>query len=195
MDMILDVANTGNFDYIIFAIIVVLMIISMLIVYTLYMQNKQLINELNKKNNIEEDKEQLSDAVTTKVEEVFKEKDEIVNKDETNQEMVNLQSITKDLENKQNEKTIDFTSYEAEQEEKAIISYDELLEANKKVSINYSEEKNIDDVLVKKIDLDNTGKIELDPIKKELNSKVELVSYEHEEDFLKALKQLQSLLN
>ncbi len=193
--MILDVANTGNFDYIIFAIIVVLMIISMLIVYTLYMQNKQLINELNKKNNIEEDKEQLNDAVTTKVEEVFKEKDEIVNKDETNQEMVNLQSITKDLENKQNEKTIDFTSYEAEQEEKAIISYDELLEANKKVSINYSEEKNIDDVLVKKIDLDNTGKIELDPIKKELNSRVELVSYEHEEDFLKALKQLQSLLN
>ena len=193
--MILDVANTGNFDYIIFAIIVVLMIISMLIVYTLYMQNKQLINELNKKNNIEEDKEQLNDAVTTKVEEVFKEKDEIVNKDETNQEMVNLQSITKDLENQQNEKTIDFTSYEAEQEEKAIISYDELLEANKKVSINYSEEKNIDDVLVKKIDLDNTGKIELDPIKKELNSKVELVSYEHEEDFLKALKQLQSLLN
>ena len=168
--MILDVANTGNFDYIIFAIIVVLMIISMLIVYTLYMQNKQLINELNKKNNIEEDKEQLNDAGTTKVEEVFKEKDEIVNKDETNQEMVNLQSITKDLENKQNEKTIDFTSYEAEQEEKAIISYDELLEANKKVSINYSEEKNIDDVLVKKIDLDNTGKIELDPIKKELNS-------------------------
>lgn len=195
MDMILDVANTGNFDYIIFAIIVVLMIISMLIVYTLYMQNKQLINELNKKNNIEEDKEQLSDAVTTKVEEVFKEKDEMVNKDETNQEMVDLQNITKDLENKQNEKTIDFTSYEAEQEEKAIISYDELLEANKKVSINYSEEKNIDDVLVKKIDLDNTGKIELDPIKKELNSKVELVSYEHEEDFLKALKQLQSLLN
>ncbi len=195
MDMILDVANTGNFDYIIFAIIVVLMIISMLIVYTLYMQNKQLINELNKKNNIEEDKEQLSDAVTTKVEEVFKEKDEMVNKDETNQEMVDLQNITKDLENKQNEKTIDFTSYEAEQEEKAIISYDELLEASKKVSINYSEEKNIDDVLVKKVDLDNTGKIELDPIKKELNSKVELVSYEHEEDFLKALKQLQSLLN
>lgn len=193
--MILDVANTGNFDYIIFAIIVVLMIISMLIVYTLYMQNKQLINELNKKNNIEEDKEQLSGAVTTKVEEVFKEKDEMVNKDETNQEMVDLQNITKDLENKQNEKTIDFTSYEAEQEEKAIISYDELLEASKKVSINYSEEKNIDDVLVKKVDLDNTGKIELDPIKKELNSKVELVSYEHEEDFLKALKQLQSLLN
>ena len=194
MDMILDVANTGNFDYIIFAIIVVLMIISMLIVYTLYMQNKQLINELNKKNNIEEDKEQLNDAVTTKVEEVFKEKDEIVNKDETNQEMVNLQSITKDLENKQNEKTIDFTSYEAEQEEKAIISYDELLEANKKVSINYSEEKNIDDVLVKKIDLDKNKSL-LREYTKELNSKVELVSYEHEEDFLKALKQLQSLLN
>lgn len=193
--MILEVANTGSFNYIIFAIIIVLMIISMLVVYSLYMQNKQLIDELKKKNNeINEDNfKELVKEDKQVVPDFYKPSEENIEK--SNQEMVDLQSITKDLESKQNEKNIDFTPYEEEQEERAIISYDELVEASKNVSINYSEEKNIDDVLIKKVDLDNTGKIELDPIKKELNSKVEVVSYEHEEAFLKALKQLQSLLN
>ena len=193
--MILEVANTGSFNYIIFAIIIVLMIISMLVVYSLYMQNKQLIDELKKKNNeINEDNfKELVKEDKQVVPDFYKPSEENIEK--SNQEMVDLQSITKDLESKQNEKNIDFTPYEEEQEERAIISYDELVEASNNVSINYSEEKNIDDVLIKKVDLDNTGKIELDPIKKELNSKVEIVSYEHEEAFLKALKQLQSLLN
>ena len=193
--MILEVANTGSFNYIIFAIIIVLMIISMLVVYSLYMQNKQLIDELKKKNNeINEDNfKELVKEDKQVVPDFYKPSEENIEK--SNQEMVDLQSITKDLESKQNEKNIDFTPYEEEQEERAIIRYDELVEASKNVSINYSEEKNIDDVLIKKVDLDNTGKIELDPIKKELNSKVEIVSYEHEEAFLKALKQLQSLLN
>lgn len=193
--MILEVANTGSFNYIIFAIIIVLMIISMLVVYSLYMQNKQLIDELKKKNNeINEDNfKKLVKEDKQVVPDFYKPSEENIEK--SNQEMVDLQSITKDLESKQNEKNIDFTPYEEEQEERAIISYDELVEASKNVSINYSEEKNIDDVLIKKVDLDNTGKIELDPIKKELNSKVEIISYEHEEAFLKALKQLQSLLN
>ncbi len=193
--MILEVANTGSFNYIIFAIIIVLMIISMLVVYSLYMQNKQLIDELKKKNNeINEDNfKELVKEDKQVVPDFYKPSEENIEK--SNQEMVDLQSITKDLESKQNEKNIDFTPYEEEQEERAIISYDELVEASKNVSINYSEEKNIDDVLIKKVDLDNTGKIELDPIKKELNSKVEIISYEHEEAFLKALKQLQSLLN
>lgn len=193
--MIFEVANTGSFNYIIFAIIIVLMIISMLVVYSLYMQNKQLIDELKKKNNeINEDNfKELVKEDKQVVPDFYKPSEENIEK--SNQEMVDLQSITKDLESKQNEKNIDFTPYEEEQEERAIISYDELVEASKNVSINYSEEKNIDDVLIKKVDLDNTGKIELDPIKKELNSKVEIISYEHEEAFLKALKQLQSLLN
>ena len=167
----------------------------MLVVYSLYMQNKQLIDELKKKNNeINEDNfKELVKEDKQVVPDFYKPSEENIEK--SNQEMVDLQSITKDLESKQNEKNIDFTPYEEEQEERAIISYDELVEASKNVSINYSEEKNIDDVLIKKVDLDNTGKIELDPIKKELNSKVEIVSYEHEEAFLKALKQLQSLLN
>lgn len=79
--------------------------------------------------------------------------------------------------------------------EEAIISYEELLAKSKMASISYSDESRSDDIFVKKVDLENTGKIELDPIKKEINSKVPVLLYEHEEEFLKALKQLQNLLN
>ena len=47
------------------------------------------------------------------------------------------------------------TEYEKEQEEKAIISYEELVNSIKKKKINYEDEKNDKDVSIKKIDLDN----------------------------------------
>ncbi len=94
---------------------------------------------------------------------------------------------------------IDMTSYEEEQEQKAIISYDELLkEANKK-QLNYTEEKLVDDCIpVKKIDLNN---ILNEPIINDINvidkeeKKLNLFHYEQEEAFLKALKELNELLN
>ena len=153
----------------------------MMMFYLVYSQNKQLTRELYLRDQKEKEKEK----------EVVLE----VPVEESNAELFDLQKVTKELEALPKEKTVNLTSYEEEQEEKAIISYDELLEASKKVSINYSDTDMEDDITVRKVDLDNTGKIELDPIKKELNSRVSLVSYEHEEAFLKALKQLQSLLN
>ena len=83
------------------------------------------------------------------------------------------------------------TPYEVEQEEKAIISYDELVKQNDNVSIEYQDQDEINpEVDIKQVDLEKTGKIELDPIKKALNSKVENTPYEHEEEFLDALKGL-----
>ena len=119
--MILEVANTGSFNYIIFAIIIVLMIISMLVVYSLYMQNKQLIDELKKKNNeINEDNfKELVKEDKQVVPDFYKPSEENIEK--SNQEMVDLQSITKDLESKQNEKNIDFTPYEEEQEKMLVL--------------------------------------------------------------------------
>lgn len=126
------------------------------------------------------------------------------NKDNTNSEnetpisiseLEDLQSITKEIELNPIQKKVELTQYEAEQEERAIISYDELLAKSDNVSIVYSDSEDKDDVLVKKVDLERTGKIELDPIKKEMNSKVNVLKYEHEEAFLSALKDLQNLLN
>lgn len=83
--------------------------------------------------------------------------------------------------------------YEEEQEEKAIISYDELLERTNEWAINYSEEENIaEDLTVKKVDLNNLVNKEIS-LKPEI--KVAVISYEKEEAFLRALKELQQLLN
>lgn len=180
--MILSVMESfSNTDLMIFVVIIFLIVISMMMFYLVYSQNKQLTRELYLRDQKEKEKEK--DVVLE------------VPVEESNAELFDLQKVTKELEALPKEKTVNLTSYEEEQEEKAIISYDELLEASKKVSINYSDTDMEDDITVRKVDLDNTGKIELDPIKKELNSRVSLVSYEHEEAFLKALKQLQSLLN
>lgn len=83
--------------------------------------------------------------------------------------------------------------YEEEQEEKAIISYEELLERTNDWAINYSEEENIDeDLTVKKVDLNNLVNKDI-VVKPEI--KVSVISYEKEEAFLAALKELQQLLN
>ena len=112
-----------------------------------------------------------------------------------NKELEELQSITQELETIPRERTIELTPYEEEQEKKAIISYDELLSKENNAHIAYESEYQNDDLIAKKVDLANTGKIELDPIKREINKKVTLMNYEHEEQFLEVLKQLQNLLN
>ena len=87
---------------------------------------------------------------------------------------------------------IEFTNYEKEQENKAIISYDELIKQNNSYNINYAEEDLDDDISVKKVNLDNilNTKEELKP-----KMEVRVISYAEEEAFLQALKQLQKELN
>ena len=153
-----------NKDILLFILVISLIFISMLMVYFVYSQNKQLTNEL-------------------------------IKKDKPIDEMAELKELSKTLENAPKRDKINMTAYEAEQEEKAIISYDELLKTQTNVSINYLDKKIEDNIEVKQIDLDNTGKIELNKIKKELNTKVTLVTYEHEEEFLNSLKKLQYMLN
>ena len=102
-----------------------------------------------------------------------------------------LSEIVDELETDYDPKPIDLSKYEQEQENTAIISYDELL---KKVSNNISYEDDydsgFDDLTVKKVDPTNTSNTQ------ELVDlpKVIMMSYDSEEAFLKALKVLQSNL-
>ncbi len=90
--------------------------------------------------------------------------------------------------------TSTFTSYEKDQEEKAIISYEELLAKSKMGNINYNEEEILDDeILVKKIDLNNITSYKNENLTKSKESK--LFRYTNEEAFLKALQKLNELLN
>ncbi len=91
-------------------------------------------------------------------------------------------------------------SYEAEQEAKAIISYDELVNTRSIPVLNYQKEEEIAGLTVKKIDLNNlAGTTEPKPVAVNevdapvSNSKGKLISYAKEEEFLATLKRLQSL--
>ena len=112
--------------------------------------------------------------------------------DTNNDEITSLKEITEALENAE-PSAINLNKYEEDQEEKAIISYDELLKRKNDFAINYSEEESLDDDLtVKKVDLDNLINKEV-RVKPEI--KVSVISYEKEEAFLEALKKLQQTLN
>lgn len=104
-------------------------------------------------------------------------------------DMIDLEAITKNIETNYRPAIIELTSYEQEQEKNAIISYDELLEARNKDGVNYDNEyQNSSDIDIKKVNLSNKLGDEIPQTKIE----VSLMSYEKEEAFLKALRQLQN---
>jgi len=94
-----------------------------------------------------------------------------------------LVNISKELEKIPKERTIKLTPYEEEQENTAIISYDELIE--NKDNIVYENERKEGDLSIKKVDLEKTP--EVDTVHPE--------NYAHEEVFLRRLKELQSKLD
>lgn len=112
--------------------------------------------------------------------------------DDEEGELLDLASITKALENKENS-NIDLTAFEEEQEKDAIISYDELINKTKSGSINYKSENVLDDLVVKEVDLDNL--INESNKGEEISIKSQVISYAQEEAFLDALKKLQKQLN
>lgn len=102
--------------------------------------------------------------------------------------------IAKELRDnmKSSDKMIQFTDYEKDQEDKAIISYEELL--NKETNnyeLNYETEEMHDDLSVKKVDLDNLVNKSNNAVS---NLEVRVISFQKEEAFLEALKRLQKEL-
>lgn len=133
-------------------------------------------------------------------------------------EEIDLQNIVNIID--ENPKPlVDMTAYEEEQEQKAIISYDELIKAAQAGSLSYDNEELVDDVIpVKKIQVSPMELPKLKENKSVISSlelpqkepklevdtevspppttaQVKLFSYEKEEAFLKALQQLSELLN
>ena len=88
---------------------------------------------------------------------------------------------------------IKLTSYEEEQENNAIISYDELVKTRELNIVTYDDNfSNTEpDIDIKKFDLEGTGSLKIvDP-----KIEVKLINYEKEEEFLRVLKDLQSKLS
>ena len=119
----------------------------------------------------------------------------MANKDEDENSLGETQEmkIAKELRDsmKNSEPTIKFTDYEKDQEDKAIISYDELLNKGNNYELNYEKEEMHDDLSVKKVDLDNLVNKNNNTVS---NIEVRLISFQKEEAFLEALKRLQKEL-
>jgi len=119
-------------------------------------------------------------------------------------ELLDLETITKKLENKELA-PIDLSTFEEEQERDAIISYDELVNRSNQMSdisfskessttkadssydIPYKSEIMLDDLLVKEVDIKGLE----NGIS---NEEVKIIGYDEEEAFLDALKKLQQSL-
>lgn len=119
----------------------------------------------------------------------LKNKEEIMSSEaKSRRDMIDLEKITKNIERDYKPANINLTSYEQEQEDNAIISYQELLNSKDKNHVNYDESfNNKTDIDIKKVDLSNNEKNAYDE-HNQIN--ITLMSYEKEEAFLKALKQL-----
>ena len=193
IDILKDVIDIfggfGIVDYILYIAVVTLIILIVSLIYVMKNENNE--NEL-------EDKE---------VEKVSR---EIVKKNDFDDEL-DLKNLVETIDEKP-KSPVNLTAYEEEQEKKAIISYDELINNADKKEIFYDDELLIDDIIpVKKI---QTADLELPKFKntsiisnldlKQKEPKIEvdsgntsskLFSYEKEEAFLKALKELNELLN
>lgn len=132
----------------------------------------------------DDDEEEIEEPIIPKKEQNISKNDDL-----------DLKEVMNSLENT-NPPISEFTSYESEQEEKAIISYEELLRKNKYGQINYDEEKTLnDEISIKKVNLDKLAEIKEEPVEKVKTNTHNLFRYEKEEAFLKALQTLNQLLN
>lgn len=186
---IIGFLNTLTFiDFIFFFSVVLLIILIVSLIYFIKI-NDDVFEKTLKGSNIDEeikkieDKKDLLDKIEVEPPMIFDENEE--------GELLDLEALTKKLEENKG-MNVDLTAYEKEQEERAIISYEELLSKTSNSKINYEEEEVIDDITIKKVDLANLIS-EVEETNQAVN--VQVISYNHEEAFLQALKQLQQNLN
>ena len=189
-------------------IIAGLVLMAIVIVYIIYnqsrngnMNNKEEIDEQDISYNIYgENKEEIIKEENVKEEvKLVEDNNDILSLGQSEEEEIfDLKSLSKELESLPRERTITLTPYELEQEEQAIISYDELvtqsipvLEISKalKEEVLYDYDYNLGE----KIDIVVKNEKEVLEPRKETNN--EDNKYYHEECFLDRLKNLKNSLN
>jgi len=166
-------------DIIFLVSVLMLLVLIVIMIYLIKLSRKQQGKETA------DFSEELMSKLTSDIE------DDSLPKAEEEPPLIDLKTLTANLSNQDYDIPAD--KYEKEQEENAIISYDELLKTHSNLKINYSEETKKDGLSVKKVDMNNITSIDEDAPEATIN--VQLVSYAKEEAFLQALKDLQKLLS
>ncbi len=185
-------SGSDTFFYI---LMILLTLIAIALFYLIYTQKKETVKQLKEKSifttsqNVEEKK---SGSTVKEVESLVPEVTPLVPITEMEipdpleltrsinivNDTMELKNITKELESIPKERKVNMTPYEAEQEEKAIISYDELLNQNK-------------DVIIETSDISSESEVDVNKV---LDNVVVTTSYAHEEKVLESLKALLNTL-
>ncbi len=182
------ISSLSFVDIVFLCAVVVLLIFIVTLIYFIVI-NDEVLNEKESLNVNSVNLDKTNDIIKEIIDEGAKEEKEEFNDEEG--ELIDLKTLTQKLMEKKEEKN-EVDLYEKDQEEKAIISYDELLKKHNKYAINYEKEVLMDDLLVKKVDLND---LENKEVEDGIQEEVRVISYQKEEDFLKALKELNELLN
>lgn len=221
MEILNFLNDLSSSDIIFYALMILLTLVSVILFYLIYTQNKEMSKKMMEKSVFTDEdvkvvKEPKETPISINEVEALDTKTELVeptNLDipdpleltkslQINDEMADLQSLTKELETIPRERTIRMTPYEAEQEETAIISYDELVQQSDKTKeINYiptdevdlavsQVDNNIEIPVVEEVEVEN--KVEI-PYVEDNNYGEDVIDtkYFHEESFLSSLKKLQ----
>lgn len=227
--------SISSSDTIFYVLMILLTIISAILFFLIYTQNKEMSRKMKEKSLFEDEdiaKVEDTSSPVTEVENLVAEKPQLVPvtdmeipdlleltqsfnviPDKTLSEAKELQSITKELETLPRERKIEMTPYETEQEETAIISYDELIKhKDDKVAEQHNAEESTnktEDLIGsiredKEIDEMNNSYFSEDGekgenakekiVQSEENEKNNNLDYEHEEKFLGSLKALLKML-
>lgn len=167
------------------------------IIYLIYSQSKIKAYQ-NKKEEVEEENISyniFNDNVEEKVEEY---PEEVNVSEEVKEDVFDLKNVTKELESMPKERTIKLTDYEREQEETAIISYDELVtQSIPRLEIS----KALREEVLEEYDYEVEDEPEVKEVIEEVKEKevenfiLSSDNYEHEESFLGDLKDLKDSLN
>lgn len=181
--------SLSDSDSIFYILMILLALISLILFYLIYTQNKEMVKKEKEKSLFPGESVSESSETAVSINEVeslekpslievsnleIPDPLELTKSLDLPADMDDLQSLTKELENLPKERKIQMTPYEEEQEETAIISYDEL--------VQQSDRNDKVDFMIEDIPM----------LKKE---EVVDMSYAHEEDFLNSLKDLQTDIN
>lgn len=195
MNILKDIYNFINslsfVDIVFLCAVIALLILIVTLIYFIKINKDDVLENSILDSNIKSDnkKEDLVDMIIRENTEEVKEEEEY---NDEEGELLDLESLTEKLKNEEKTDQVKIDKYEQEQEEKAIISYDELLSKKNHYAINYEKEEQLDDITVKKVNLNDLVNKNVEDNSKNI---VQVISYQKEEDFLKALKELNSLLN
>ena len=170
------------------------------IVYLLYSQSK--VNAYNAKQEEIVEEDITYNIFNDNKEEVVEDKngeelpiiEELV--EEKKEDVFDLKNVTKELESLPKERTIQLTDYEREQEETAIISYDELVtQSIPRLEISKALREEVLEEYDYEVKEDVVEEIKEEKVEEPKEIVKSSDNYDHEESFLDGLKDLKNSLN